>query len=257
MRIAVVGKGGVGKTTIAGTLARVLARRGRRVLALDLDPNPGLGWSVGITPRETELPEGIAEHTEGLPRPFAWKLAPNLSADAELDRFAEPAPDGIAYLCPGKVFGPRFLEEHSLFAVRDIVRGVVDSGWDVVADIDAATAVSCGRFLEFAEHLYVVTTPQPASALTARRLQDLLIAWPLTMLASMSKGEPAHDGLEPAVRFPYDESVKEADRRGVPLVDAFPDSPVVAAVDELAAQLVDAEAAPVPHIANTGEAAGD
>lgn len=238
MRIAVVGKGGVGKTTIAGTLARVLARRGRRVLALDLDPNPGMGWSVGITPRETELPEGISEHTAGLSRPFAWKLAPALSAEAELARFAEPAPDGVAYLCPGKVFGPRFLEEHSLFAVRDIVRGIVDSGWDVVADIDAATAVSCGRFLEFAEHVYVVTTPQPASALTARRLQDLLIAWPLTMLASMSTGGPDHDGLIPALRFPYDESVKEADRRGVPLVDAFPGSPVVAAAGELATQLL-------------------
>lgn len=238
MRLAIVGKGGVGKTTIAGTLARLLARRGRKVLALDLDPNPGLGWSLGLTPSEQELPEGIVDHTEGVPRPFAWKLSPSTTPEAELERFAEPAPDGVTYLCPGKVFGPDFLEEHSLFAVREIVRGIASSGWDVVADIDAATAVSCGRFLEFAEQLYIVTTPQPASALTARRLQDLLIAWPLTMLASMSHGEPDHADIEPAVRIPYDDAVKEADRRGVPLLDAFPGSPVVAAVEELASRLL-------------------
>ena len=242
MRLAIVGKGGVGKTTIAGTLARILAKRGRRVLALDLDPNPGLGYSVGLTPRETMLPEGIAVHTEGLPRPFAWKLSGDTSAAAELERYAEPGPDGISYLCPGKIFGASFLEDHSLMAVRDIVRGVSDSGWDIVTDIDAATAVSCGRFLEFAEQCYVLTTPQPASAITARRLQDLLIAWPLTMVASMSKGEAPHAGLEPALRIPFDESVKEADRRGVPLVDAFPDSPVVAAVDRLATELLAADA---------------
>lgn len=241
MRVAIVGKGGVGKTTIAGTLARILARRGRHVLALDLDPNPGLGWSLGLTPTEDSVPPGVAEHTEGLPRPFAWKLAADTTPEAELERFAEPAPDGVTYLCPGKILGASFLEEHSLFGVREIVRGLSSSGWDIVTDIDAATAVSCGRFLEFAETCYVVTTPQRASAITARRLQDLLIAWPLTMLASMSQGEPDHAGLEPAVRIPYDETVKEADRRGIPLIDAFPDSPVVAAMEQLAARLLAAE----------------
>jgi CO dehydrogenase maturation factor len=48
MKIAVAGKGGSGKTTIAGTLARVLARRGLQVLAIDGDTNPNLGISAGI-----------------------------------------------------------------------------------------------------------------------------------------------------------------------------------------------------------------
>ncbi|MCI0547826.1 MAG: AAA family ATPase, partial [Candidatus Rokubacteria bacterium] len=51
MKIAVAGKGGSGKTTIAATLARLLARRGRKVLALDADSNPNLSVSLGL-PRE-------------------------------------------------------------------------------------------------------------------------------------------------------------------------------------------------------------
>ena len=42
MKIATVGKGGSGKTTVAGTLARILAGEGCKVLAIDGDPNPNL-----------------------------------------------------------------------------------------------------------------------------------------------------------------------------------------------------------------------
>ena len=50
MRIAVAGKGGSGKTTIAGTIARLLARSGRSVLAIDADTNPNLAAILGMTP---------------------------------------------------------------------------------------------------------------------------------------------------------------------------------------------------------------
>ena len=50
MKIAIAGKGGSGKTTIAGTLARVLARSsGHGVLAIDADSNPNLGITLGLT----------------------------------------------------------------------------------------------------------------------------------------------------------------------------------------------------------------
>lgn len=54
MRIGLSGKGGAGKTTIAATLARVLARRGYAVNALDDDPNPNLGVALGLTPVQVE-----------------------------------------------------------------------------------------------------------------------------------------------------------------------------------------------------------
>lgn len=52
MRIGVAGKGGAGKTTTAATLARVLARRGLRVNALDDDPNPNLAIALGLDPTQ-------------------------------------------------------------------------------------------------------------------------------------------------------------------------------------------------------------
>lgn len=48
LRIALAGKGGSGKTTIAGTLARILAQHGRDVVAVDADTNPNLSTTLGI-----------------------------------------------------------------------------------------------------------------------------------------------------------------------------------------------------------------
>ena len=57
MKLAVAGKGGSGKTSISGTMARVLARTGHRVLAIDGDSNPNLALTLGIpAERMSDLP---------------------------------------------------------------------------------------------------------------------------------------------------------------------------------------------------------
>lgn len=48
MKVAVAGKGGSGKTSISGTMARILARDGHGVLAIDGDSNPNLALTLGI-----------------------------------------------------------------------------------------------------------------------------------------------------------------------------------------------------------------
>jgi CO dehydrogenase maturation factor len=105
MKIAVAGKGGSGKTTLAATLGRLLARKGRPVLAVDGDSNPNLGVCLGLPaaeaaswptlPRdllaESTLPDGT--RTTRLSMPTAEIAA----------RFGVAAPDGVRLLVMGRV----------------------------------------------------------------------------------------------------------------------------------------------------------
>ena len=53
MKIAVTGKGGVGKTTFAATLARLYADEGKQVLTADVDPDANLGLALGFSRRKS------------------------------------------------------------------------------------------------------------------------------------------------------------------------------------------------------------
>ena len=55
MKISISGKGGSGKTTTSGVLARAFARMGYPVLAIDNDNNPNLGIALGLTPDQVQL----------------------------------------------------------------------------------------------------------------------------------------------------------------------------------------------------------
>jgi len=68
VKLAVAGKGGSGKTSISGTMARVLARSGRHVLAIDGDSNPNLALTLGIPAERMNdlptLPRDLLKRTE-------------------------------------------------------------------------------------------------------------------------------------------------------------------------------------------------
>ncbi len=105
MRIAVSGKGGSGKTTMSATLARLFARRGYQVLAIDGDPNPNLGIALGV-----EKP-GLAT-LDPLPRTII-KTQQNEAGENETvltepieqitSSYGVSAPDNITLLLTGRV----------------------------------------------------------------------------------------------------------------------------------------------------------
>ncbi len=64
MKIAVSGKGGVGKTLIAGTLACHFAKKGLKTIAIDADPSPNLALTLGMSPKEAREILPISENKE-------------------------------------------------------------------------------------------------------------------------------------------------------------------------------------------------
>jgi len=104
MKIAVGGKGGSGKTTIAGTLARVLAARGLRVVALDDDSNPNLALTVGLSthgPIEPPaLPRDLLEERKDA-EGQTW-LELKIPVEEFIDRYGVAAAENLTLLVMGQ-----------------------------------------------------------------------------------------------------------------------------------------------------------
>ena len=92
MKIAISGKGGVGKTTLAALLIKYFADQGKKVLAVDADPDANLALALGIYDREniiplSEMKEEIATRTESQPGKMGgfFKLNPKVD-DIQIGR---------------------------------------------------------------------------------------------------------------------------------------------------------------------------
>ena len=97
MKIAVAGKGGVGKTTVAGTLARAFARSGHPVLALDADTNPMLGVSLGVGAERTDLLVAARQALD------EGELEHQPSCEQIVETFGTDAPDDIRLVVVSRI----------------------------------------------------------------------------------------------------------------------------------------------------------
>jgi CO dehydrogenase maturation factor len=109
MKIAVSGKGGVGKSTLAAALALLMAQRGQKVLAVDADPDSNLAACLGISKEDqkTIVPISkqvalIEERTGAKVKQYGqiFKLNPEVSDIADHYAFLQ---DGVALLVLGAI----------------------------------------------------------------------------------------------------------------------------------------------------------
>lgn len=261
MRVAFVGKGGAGKSAIAGAFARVLARRDEPVLAVDSDPMPGLSLSLGLGVEEAPIPDdAVEERAEGEEGP-RFRLRAGLSAPEAVELYAVAAPDGVRLLHFGKPGGHVGSIMRSQWAFRRILDELPEDHCHLVGDLPGGTRQPFFGWGSYASTVLVVVEPTAKSLLSARRLARLGLAekGPRHIAAVANKvREPGEadtverrTGLQVLAALPMDEAVVEAERRGMALIDHAPDAPTVEAVQALVDRLIegrlDEERAPALH----------
>ncbi|MGF1668165.1 MAG: AAA family ATPase [Acidimicrobiia bacterium] len=107
MKLGIAGKGGSGKTTTSGTLARSIAALGHDVLAIDCDGSPNLGPTLGLAPEMFDsgrnLGHEILDHVD-LHGETWMRLA--LPLEEILDAYAIEAPGNIRLLTMARATEP-------------------------------------------------------------------------------------------------------------------------------------------------------
>ncbi|MDR1061158.1 MAG: AAA family ATPase [Clostridiales bacterium] len=240
MKIAITGKGGVGKTTVAAVLARLYARAGNEVLAVDADPDANLGAALGFGAEElgrltpvAMMSDLIAERT-GAPKGgygTFFKINPRVSDIPE--RFALEK-DGVRFLVMGTVEtggGGCVCPEHVVLR-RLMSHLIVGDGGVVILDMEAGLE-HLGRGTAGAvDQFVVVVEPGERSFQTYERIRklagDLGVAR-VSLVANKVRG--AADEAFVAARAPrgallgtirYDADLIGADQGGAPPYDAAP-----------------------------------
>ncbi|MBA3300388.1 MAG: hypothetical protein H0T15_00840 [Thermoleophilaceae bacterium] len=259
MRLAVIGKGGAGKSVVSATLARVLARRGQQVLALDSDSLPGMSFSLGAASAKPLPNEAVERDEEG-----RFHFADGLDAAGTAQRYAIEAPDGVRLLQVAKAgrAGPAAVEgsvNAFFMIVQELEYAPQFDDWTIVGDLPAGGRQAALGWVSYVGHFLLIVEPTMQAMLTARRVRRIATqARPgagLSLVVNKATGAADAERVEafldmPALAVvPMDEGVRRAERAGVSVLDHDPDSPAVEAITRLAERL---EAQTAPHVIPEG-----
>lgn len=240
MKLAITGKGGVGKTTLSALLAQVYADRDRNVLAVDADPSPCLAGALGF-PDElrqklepiSEMDELIYERTGARPGTIGGFFTLNPRVDDIPERFSVMhrnvrllemgAVDlgGSGCICPESAM-LKTLFTHLLFRKEDIL----------ILDMYAGVEHLGRATVDFVDAMIVVVEPTRRSLGTAAQIKKLANDIGLTRLWLVGNKvrdeqealflEKETPGLPLLGVLPANMGVQEADRLGIAVYDYVP-----------------------------------
>ena len=181
MKIAISGKGGVGKTTLAGVIARVLAERGYKVLAIDADPDANLASAIGIDQEKLDsvrplalMTEFIEERTNTKKGTYGSFFKLNPRVDDIPERFAVEK-DGIKLVILGNIQqggGGCFCPENVL--LKSLLSYIfIERDESVIVDMEAGLEHLGRGTTEYVDALIVVVEPGQRSFQTAYQVRKL------------------------------------------------------------------------------------
>jgi CO dehydrogenase maturation factor len=260
MKIAVAGKGGVGKTTVAGTLARLLGQDGLNILAVDADPSYTLWSALGIPIEEVEKIVPLTENEDLLKERLeisgagsykeVFKLNPKVDDLAQ--KFAISGPDNVTLLVAGTVeTGGSGCMCPSATLLKALMRHLV-LGTDeaFVMDMDAGVENLGRGTTKGMDALIVVAEPGRRSLSILAKIKKLATDINVGRILAvgnkvagpedekMIRQSVESEGIPLLGLIPLDDSVKEADRKGMAPIDLDPESPSMMALRNIKASLI-------------------
>jgi len=260
MKIAVVGKGGVGKTMVSGTLTRLLARTDFKTLAIDVDPSMNLAYSLGISSKQvssivplSENHDLIEERTGARPGSSGsvFNLTPTVNDLTE--KYGISGPDNVRLLVMGTV---RSAESGCMCPsnalAKALVRYLLTSTKEaVIMDMEAGLENLGRGTVRGVDVMLCVVEPRMQSIETAKRIHELSIQMEIKKLyivGNKLKRESDRSLIEQSLKdtgrkliatIPYDELMENADMKRIAPIDYAPDSPVIKAIDSLKEKLIE------------------
>ena len=245
MKLGIVGKGGVGKTTTSALLSKAFVAQGKRVIAIDTDSNPNLGLSLGLSLEETDA-------IPVLPRALVVGSGGDTTAEELIDQFGRTTPAGVTLMSGVRVTDAGAgctCTGHA--TVRSFLGDALERHADVtLVDMEAGLEhlSRSGGTLAYADVLLIIMEPTRKSVLTAARTLTLAeeLGIPRTYgVGNKARGDDdvqlftdlcARYGVPLAGVIPFHDDVTLADRAGTGL-GAGMGQAVRAQIDEIVAFL--------------------